>query len=118
MIATRQPILIANNAAFDIAARWENEDGDPYELTDAVLQIRIRAGAPDVILEASVDNGLITLASPDWWAAVLFEESDTAAIETFGFFAYDLVVTRDIDGRTEQLLYGPAVLKQGVTVLA
>lgn len=117
--------LEANSTTY-FSVRWKSSAGLPYELDDAVMQVRIEEDDEDVLIEASVDNGRITLdpvtADPDTglmtvggWCNVAIPPTSTSDIGYYGGAVYDLTVHRESDGHWKRLLEGGIIISRGIS---
>lgn len=108
-----QNIEIRTNSDLTFSDRWLDDAGAPYILSDARFQVRKRDG--ELLLEASVDNGWITLDATDgWWTVYITAAELTEELEWFGVGVWDSVVVREDDGQTA-LTGGYVRIRQGVT---
>lgn len=105
------------NEDFVRSYRWEQTSGDPYLLSDAAIQVRIDEDSETALVDASVGNGKITLDSLEdgGWANIRVPKADLESIEYFGVAKYDLVLTRDEDGRVKTIAEGDMIIKRGIT---
>lgn len=114
-------IFIVDNEDFSLSARWDDEDGVPYELSDAVFEVRPYLRSATVLLRAVLGDGIDAEAS-EWWANVRIGRDVVHAAFVANNISrrtarYDLVVERAIDGAAKRLMHGPACLERGVAHL-
>lgn len=103
------------NEDIEVIARWSDEDGVPYPLSAAVMQVRSAYGfaaSNPPVFDLSIGSG-ITIDGEGWVVARVPEAQvdDTMA----GEYKYDLVVTRTTDGVKKNLLRGALTLKAPVS---
>lgn len=107
---------IPTNADLELAVRWKDTNADPYVLSDAAMQVRITEDAAESLITATVDNGFITLDA-EGWATVVVPRATLLEIDYFGKATYDVILWRQLDGRSKRILEGDAILKRGSTRL-
>lgn len=115
MTAGRYDIVCEQGATLSRTLLWEDENGDPVDLTDcsAWLQVRRRAEATAVLLELdSGEIGGITLGGVAGTIAIEVSEEDTAELEEDG--VYDLLVT-DTGGTVHRVVAGRWIISHCVT---
>ena len=112
-MAIVQNYTIYKNSDFEVAAIWDDSDGNAYILSDGELKIRRKDTDAELVSLTSGDG--ITLDLVDGWATVVVSEAKWVGVDYTGTAYYDLKVTRNSDSRTKILLKGDLVIKQGVT---
>ena len=106
-------LKLTDSADTFLSARWLDDDGNPYTITAAQLQVRL---TPDdaPLLDLAVGTG-ITLAAQGWVNVVI----TAATIAAAGFEAltdtsyWELVLTRN-DGVKMSALGGPVEWRRGI----
>lgn len=118
MTATN-PISMATNEHFGYGVRWTDVDGTPYAINDARMQVRASADSETVIVEASVDDGRITIepvvGTTGGWANVVIPDTVMSTVTYTGSIVYDVLVTRTSDGFVKRVAAGTGTIAQGVT---
>lgn len=113
------PITMSTNETFEYAARWMSADGVPYDLSDARMQVRSDADSETVIVEASVDDGRITIEAVSGddggWARISIPDTVMATVTYTGAIVYDFLLTRSSDGAVKRAVAGSGTLNRGVT---
>lgn len=102
------------NEDFDWSVRWKDDAGAGYTLSAAKMTVATEAGVELVTVE--VGDG-ITLEAGGW-AHILIPAATLFAIPAEhrgSSHVYDVLVTRDADGRKKVLFAGRASLTAGVT---
>jgi len=111
-VAVRRNIQVPTNADLELATRWKDSTGTPYDVTDALLQIRSTAESTNVLAEATLGNGRVVI-DVDNWVRIKIPASALDTLNT-QIAVYDLVVTRS-DGVKKRLREGQAVITRGVS---
>lgn len=122
MAAITRDLAIEQGATYTLPFTWveavevdgEWVPGDPYDLTGwtARMQIRRRQGA-EVQIEATTENGKITLGGVAGTVLVKLEDEDTAEL-SFRTMAYDLELINP-DGDVFRLLKGAVAVDPNIT---
>lgn len=112
----KYPICLNQRATFVLPILYEYDDGDPIDITGytAIMQVREFIDDDDVILEASTENGYITMDEENGTFVVSIPTSVTDDLEAPFEGVYDLFVTAP-NGDTEKILFGPFKIEQAVT---
>ncbi len=111
-------ITIPTNATLKLSVRWYDVTNDvPFLLSDAKFQVRQEENSPDVVLEATVDNGMVIIddLNNGGWATVWVPSSAMSDLSYYGGAVYDFIITRDVDSEQKRAMAGRAVLSRGVT---
>lgn len=110
-------LKIAQNEDYAESFRWVGPTG-PYALSDAKMQIRVGEDSTStLIVEATIGNGRVTLSgSPEHWAIIVIPQAvlDAATWPADPAY-YDLVLTRQVDGRKKRFTKGRVISDEGVT---
>jgi hypothetical protein len=123
MAAIQRALLIEQGATFTLGFTWHQEGdvvngvvtaGDPYDLTGwtARMQLRQKQGSP-VLLEATTENGKITLGGTTGRVDVKFTDADTGSL-TVASGRYDLELV-DPAGDVLRLLQGSVTVDANIT---
>lgn len=115
MPAVKKKLLIEQRAAFKLNLTWKDAKNKPVNLTGwtARLQVRPEFGSSTVLLDASTDNGRITLGGVAGTIAVVVSDEVTKDL-AFESAVYDLKMTPP-DGESIRLIEGTVALSPGVT---
>ena len=108
-------LLIEQGATFVKDLIWKDSNGVPVNVTGytARMQVRPHKSSTTVIVEASTDNGYITMGTDDGAIGISIPAAITAAItQTRG--TYDLEIT-DTEGVVTRLLEGGVEISKEVT---
>lgn len=130
MPAVQRELVIEQGATFLLAFAWhhpgevEGVPGEPHDLTgfSVRMQIRKKRGAP-IIVDASTDNGKITIGVPlgggtpdptNGRITVILTDEDTDLL-TVTTCAYDLEAEDPVSGFVYRLLEGGVTVKPNIT---
>jgi len=88
--------IIESGISFILPLLWEDENGDPVDITgyDAQLEIRQTKTSPDVLLKLSVSNGKITVGGANGIFTLNCAPADTEDLE-FQDAVYDMLIEKD-----------------------
>lgn len=106
MSAAVYDFTIEQGTTFHIRFTWEDSNGNPIDLTQfkARMQARKSVNSPDVFIDASTENGLITLNEAAGEVNIDLPESVTSefvwpqAVYDIELIALNGVVTRLVQG--------------------
>jgi hypothetical protein len=119
MTAQIQNFQLANNEDWDAVFTLKANDGTPVVLGAGIkvhLQVRTKASDPNVVFEASLDNGYFRVTNADTSEVTLnVHGSKMRSISPAGY-VYDLLVENP-SGRVTRCYAGTIILDQGVTEL-
>lgn len=109
MAAASLDILIEQGATYTQSLVWKDSSGDPLDLTGftARMQVRKTKNATTTLLEATTENGYITVGTTDGTIEIEIPAEITAAITAKrGVYDLELIsgagkVTRLIEGGVE-----------------
>ena len=122
MRAVDKPLYIEQGATFKLGFAWVMEStvtpdtpGDPYDLTGCIARMQIRRSlSTTVIVEATTENGKITIDGPNGHISVVLEDEDTDLL-TMRAAVYDLEVEYPSGGDVVRLLQGKITVSPNVT---
>lgn len=106
---------IEQGATFTLRAVWKDGKGDPRDLAGYKprMQFRVSVASPEVLLDASVDNGMLSI---DPNAGAVYVTLDAATTAAFGWrrAVYDIELESP-DGVVTRLLMGAVAVSREVT---
>jgi hypothetical protein len=115
MPAAKYDFTIEQGATFSIGFAWKSDDGIAVDLTGytARMQVRQSVGSPDVLLDATTENGLLSISAAQGRVNLQLPAGVTAAI-TWRRGRYDLEVEAP-DGTVTRLIEGSINVSREVT---
>lgn len=115
MPAAKYDFTIEQGATLPLGFSWKSDDGTAVDLTGytARMQVRQSVGSPDVLLEATTENGLLSISAAQGKVNLLLPPSVTAAI-TWRRGRYDLELEAP-DGTVTRLVEGSVTVSREVT---
>ena len=115
MAAASYDFEIEQGATLSKSFVWKSSDGVVIPLTSytARMQIRASVSSPDILLELSTSNGLISITPNEGKITLTVGPTTTAAI-TWSRGKYDLELTSPA-GVVTRLLYGDITISKEVT---
>lgn len=115
-MAVKRNIRLAVNADNEFTFRWKDSTGIPYILSDVVMTVKENEATDDVIVEASVDNGYVIIdTDPDVAYAYIVIPKAALAGQTTKKAQYDIIATRQVDGRSLRIYEGDVVISKGIS---
>jgi len=113
MSASTYNFTIEQGATFLMTITWDDEAGDPIDLTDYTAALEIRSNnRRDLIKRMTSGGGGLTMGGPAGTVVVLISNTDTAAMD-FTTAVYDLELTAS--GVVTRVLQGTVTLSKEVT---
>jgi hypothetical protein len=113
-VAGRHDFTIVTNTDFSRTLTWNDENGNPINLTGWSAHMQIRSWpAPSLLADISTTAGTIILGGSAGTIALTIAAAVTATIRP-GVAKYDLFLT-NLTPATSCLLYGDVIVQRGVT---
>lgn len=115
MSAAQYDFTIEQGATFHLRFTWEDSNGAPINLTEfkARMQARKSFNAPEVLIDASTENGLITLNAAAGEVNIDLPESVTSGFSwPQAVYDLELVASNDVVTR---LVQGSITISREVT---
>lgn len=114
---TRVPLRIQQGATFRRRVTVAAASGDPVDLTGFTARMQVREDYPaeTVMLEASTDDGRITVDGPAGVLWITVPPTATAALPRYGFGVYDLELVSPDGGDVRRILEGDVEVTPEVT---
>lgn len=108
-------LTIEQGATFTKTLVWKDSNGDPIDLSGytARMQIRRTITSCDVLVDATTENGKITLTPEEGKIDIRLEAAETEALD-FREAVYDLEL-QSADGFVTRLVQGTVELSLEVT---
>lgn len=93
MLAGLLDITIEQGATFNLIMTYQDENGDPINLTGmtARMQLRRQASSAETLINLTTENGRITLGGVAGTIALSVSATDTAALTGSGVYDFELV---------------------------
>jgi hypothetical protein len=115
MPAAKYDFTIEQGATFSLGFAWKSDDGIAVDLTGytARMQVRQSVGSPDVLLDATTENGLLSIDEETGRVNISLPASVTTAM-TWRRGRYDIEVEAP-DGTVTRLVEGSAIVSREVT---
>lgn len=125
MTAVVRPIYIEQGATFTMGFNWHRDGaldangnptpGVPYDLTGASARMQIRKTVTSTppLIDATTENGLITLGTTDGRVDVVLSDADTDTL-TVKSAVYDFEI-KLADDTVHRLLQGAVTISLNVT---
>lgn len=111
-------ITVTENEDYAHGLRWLDANRTPYALSAMKMQVRATEDPTSTLLvEATTVNGRAILGvAPDHWATILIPAAvlDAVAWPATPAF-YDVLLTRQVDGRVRRALHGRIFVRSGTT---
>jgi len=110
------PTTIQQGATYVLTVQYLDSEQVPIDITDydAEMQVRVTAESDEVLVEASVDDGRITIDGVTGTLVITIPASVTEALEAPFNAVYDLKITSPTDVVT-RLLEGAVYISPSVT---
>lgn len=123
MAAVKRDLYIEQGATFSLGFNWYHEStttpgepGEPYLFpvgTFARMQIRSKVSTPTHLLEATTEDGRITLGVDDGRIELVLSDEDTMAlVGKSGVYDFEIEF---VGGQVERVLQGGVVVSPNVT---
>jgi hypothetical protein len=113
-VAGRYDFTIVTNTDFSRTLTWNDENGNPVNLTGWSAHMQIRSWpTPSLLADISTTAGTIGLGGGAGTITLRIAASVTSVIPA-GVAKYDLFVT-NVSSLTSCLLYGDVIVQRGVT---
>ena len=115
MAAVKYDFTIEQGATTTKPFVWKSSDGQPVDLTgySVRMQVRRNVSSPDVLLEASTENGRFQLDAESGKFTLVLSATITSAI-TWQTGVYDIELT-DSDSVVTRLIQGQIDVSKEVT---
>lgn len=115
MAAAKYDIVIEKGTDYSLELTWKDSEGSPIDLTGytARMQVRPSVMSPEVLLEATTENGNMTLGGTSGGITIAFSNVETTPVDK-NSGVYDLEIVSPT-GSVKRLLEGGVTLKPEVT---